>query len=69
MAEDSRVFVNAQIDVGTGARQLLGFYQFSGAVFTGLYILTTGDKPFPEDQVKRWLDTAVLMATRLQTKG
>ena len=69
VAEDSRVFVNAQIDVGTGARQLLGFYQFSGAVFTGLYILTTGDKPFPEDQVKRWLDTAVLMATRLQTKG
>jgi hypothetical protein len=68
-ADDSRVFVNAQIDVGAGARQLLGFYQFNGAVFTGLYVIVDGDKAIPEDQVKRWLNAAALMATRLNSKG
>jgi len=68
-ADDSRVFVNAQIDVGAGARQLLGFYQFNGAVFTGLYVVVDGDKAIPDDQVKRWLNAAVLLATRLNSKG
>ena len=68
-ADDSRVFVNAQIDVGAGARQLLGFYQFNGAVFTGLYVIVDGDKAIPDDQVKRWLNAAVLLATRLNSKS
>ena len=69
VAEDSRVFVNAQIDSGPGARQLLGFYQFTGATFTGLYVMTSSETPFTADQVKRWLNVAALMAARLSGKS
>ena len=69
VAEDSRVFVNAQIDSGSAARQLLGFYQFTGATFTGLYVMTNNSTPFTDDQVKRWLNVAVLLAARLGGKS
>ena len=67
--EDSRVFVNTQIHSGPAARQLLGFYQFSGATFTGLYVMTNSPSPFTDDQVKRWLNVATILAARLSGKS
>ena len=69
VAEDSRVFVNAQIDSGPAARQLLGFYQFTGSTFTGLYVMSSSSAPFTDDQVKRWLNVATIMAARLSGKS
>ena len=66
--EDSRIFVNAQIDSGPVARQLLGFYQFTGAMFTGLYVMSASETGFTDAQVATWLQAAVTMAQRLQNK-
>lgn len=66
VADSSRVFVRAQIDSGAQARQLLGFYQFSGEMFTGLYVMTTGETGFSDAQVATWLQVAVTMAQRLK---
>ncbi|MDO8646085.1 MAG: hypothetical protein Q7R42_05855 [Candidatus Planktophila sp.] len=69
VADSSRVLVRAQIDSGVRARQLLGFYQFSGAMFTGLYVMRAGETPFTDAQVETWLNVAVMMATRLSGKS
>ena len=69
VADSSRVLVRAQIDSGVRARQLLGFYQFHGAMFTGLYVMTAGETPFTDAQVETWLNVAVTMATRLNGKS
>jgi hypothetical protein len=63
--ESSRVLVRATIGTGAAARQLLGLYQYSGQYFTGLYVVVQGDKPIPDDEVKRWLDVGGVMAKRL----
>jgi len=68
-AEGSRVLVRAQIDTGVRARQLLGFYQFSGAMFTGLYVMSAGETPFTDAQVATWLNVAATMAARLSGKS
>ncbi len=65
--EKSRVVVRATIGKGLAARQLLGVYQYSGMYFTGLYVVTAGEKPIADDEVLRWLDVAGVMAQRLQT--
>ncbi len=65
VSESSRVLVNAQIGTGANALQLLGFYQFNGALFTGLYIMTRGETPFTDVQVKKWLSVAGTMADRM----
>jgi hypothetical protein len=59
--------VHAVIDSGDGARNLLGFYQFSGDTFTGLYVIAAD--PFTDAQVAKWLNIAVTMAQRLQAKS
>lgn len=64
--EKSRVVVRATIGKGLAARQLLGVYQYSGMYFTGLYVVTAGEKPIADDEVLRWLDAAGVMAKRLQ---
>ncbi len=64
--EKSRVVVRATIGKGQAARQLLGVYQYSGMYFTGLYVVTAGEKPIADDEVLRWLDVAGVMAKRLQ---
>ena len=69
VADSSRVLVRAQIDSGVRARQLLGFYQFNGAMFTGLYVMSAGETPFTDAQVETWLKVAVTMATRLSGKA
>jgi hypothetical protein len=66
VAEGSRVFVRATIDSGANARQLLGFYQFNGAIFTGLYVLTTSEVAYTDAQVATWLQVAATMASRLK---
>jgi hypothetical protein len=65
VANDSnRVFVFTNIEVGARARTLLGFYQFNGDMFTGLYVMNTAG--FTEAQVAKWLKMAATMATRLK---
>jgi len=66
VAEGNRVFVHAIIGTGEQARSLLGFYQFSGDTFTGLYVLKSEE--FTDEQVAKWLNVAVTMAKRLQQK-
>ena len=65
VGEDSRLLVRAQIDSGVRARQLLGFYQFNGVIFTGLYVMTAGETGFTDAQVANWLKVAVTLASRL----
>jgi hypothetical protein len=65
--EGNRVFVHAVIDSGNTGRTLLGFYQFSGDTFTGLYVLNSDG--FSDGQVAKWLKVAVTMAQRLQGKS
>jgi hypothetical protein len=59
--------VHAIIDADVRARTLLGFYQFSGDTFTGLYALNSDG--FTDAQVAKWLKVAVTMAQRLQGKS
>ena len=65
VGEDSRLLVRAQIDNGVNARQLLGFYQFNGNIFTGLYVMTASETGFTDAQVANWLKVAVTLASRL----
>ena len=66
MGEGSRVFVRATIDSGANSRQLLGFYQFNGAMFTGLYVMTASEVTYTDAQVATWLQVAATMASRLK---
>jgi hypothetical protein len=63
--ENNRVLVRAQLGKGQSARQLLAFYQFRGEMFTGLYIVTEGEKPLGDAEVKRWSEAASIFAQRL----
>jgi hypothetical protein len=63
VSENNRLFVHTVIDSEDRARTLLGFYQFNGDTFTGLYVMNT--KGFTDAQVAKWLRVAVTMATRL----
>ena len=67
VSESNRVFVYTNIDSGTNARTLLGFYQFNGEMFTGLYVMNT--QGFTDAQVAKWLKVAATMANRLQQKN
>ena len=64
VSESNRVFVYTNIDSGANARTLLGFYQFNGDMFTGLYVMNTAG--FSDAQVAKWLKVAATMATRLK---
>lgn len=67
VSEGNRVFVNAVIDSGVRARTLLGFYQFNGDTFTGLYVMNTDG--FSDAQVAKWLKVAAVMGQRLVGKS
>ena len=67
VSDGNRVFVHAVIDSDARARSLLGFYQFSGDTFTGLYVLNA--QGFTDAQVSKWMRVAVTMAQRLQGKA
>ena len=64
MGESNRVFVYTSIDSGVRGRTLLGFYQFNGDMFTGLYVMNT--EGFNDAQVAKWLKVAATMASRLK---
>jgi hypothetical protein len=64
VSESNRVFVYTKIDTDTRARTLLGFYQFNGDMFTGLYVMNT--EGFSDAQVAKWLKVAATMAPRLK---
>ena len=66
VAEGNRVFVHAVIDSGENARTLLGFYQFNGDTFSGLYVVNQNG--FTDAQVAKWMRVAVIMAQRLLGK-
>ena len=66
VSDGNRVFVHAVIDSGLSARTLLGFYQFNGDTFTGLYVLSADE--FSDAQVTKWLKVAATMGQRLQGK-
>ena len=66
MPDSSRVLVRATIDSGDNTRQLLGFYQFNSAIFTGLYVMTNSQTPYTDEQVSTWLQVAATMASRLK---
>ena len=68
VGENSRVLVDTVIDTGDAARQLLGFYQFNGEMFTGLYVVSATPAGFSDAQVAKWLKVAVTMAERLTKK-
>jgi len=67
VSEGNRVFVHAVIDSGVRARTLLGFYQFTGDTFTGLYVMNT--EGFSDAQVAKWLKVAATIGQRLQGKS
>ncbi len=67
VSEGNRVFVHTVIDEGVRARTLLGFYQFNGDTFTGLYVMNADG--YSDAQVAKWLKVAVTMAQRLQGKS
>ena len=67
VTDGNRVFVHAVIDSGTSARTLLGFYQFNGDMFTGLYVLNA--KGFTDAQLAKWMKVAATMGQRLQGKA
>ena len=67
VSESNRVFVFTNIDSGDRARTLLGFYQFNGDMFTGLYVMNT--EGFSDAQVAKWLKVAATMAQRLKSPG
>jgi hypothetical protein len=64
VSESNRAFVYTNIESGANTRTLLGFYQFNGDIFTGLYVMNTGG--FTDAQVAKWLKVAATMATRLK---
>ena len=66
VSEGNRVFVHAVIDSGVRARTLLGFYQFNGDTFTGLYVMNA--EGFSDAQIAKWLKVAATMGQRLQGK-
>ena len=68
VGENSRVLVNTIIDTGDAARQLLGFYQFNGEMYSGLYVISGSTAGFTDAQVAKWLKVAVTMAERLTKK-
>jgi hypothetical protein len=66
--EGQRVLVHATIGSGADSRQMLAFYQFNGAMFTGLYVLTGSEVKYTDEQLAKWLKVAVTMADRLTKK-
>ena len=65
--ESSRLLVHARIGSGVSARTLLGFYQFEGEYFTGLYVVSPKAEWFSEEDMERWSETARVLAQRMQS--
>jgi hypothetical protein len=66
IAPSNSVIVHAKIGEGNSTRYLFGAYQYRGDLFTGLYVVSGASRPFSQEELKRWLDVAVIMAERLK---
>jgi hypothetical protein len=66
--ESSRVLVHARIGSGISTRTLLGFYQFEGEYFTGLYIVSPTADWFTTEEIELWTQTARVLAGRMQVR-
>jgi hypothetical protein len=64
VSESNRVLVRATIGTGSLARQLLGFYQFSGQYFVGLYVVRQGPLTFSDLEAFEWAKVAEALAKR-----
>ncbi|MFN9952385.1 MAG: hypothetical protein ACK55I_04735, partial [bacterium] len=60
------VIVHAKIGENESTRYLFGAYQYSGDLFTGLYVVSPSTRPFSQEEIVRWLDVARVMAERLK---
>jgi len=69
VSEQNRVIVHAKIGEGESTRYLFGAYQYSGDMFTGLYVVRGSDSPFRQEEITRWLEVAVVMADRLKSSS
>lgn len=69
LLKEGAFYVQATIGEGAMARTLLAFYQFNRSTFTGLYVVTLGDKPFSENEINRWSDAAQLLLERLKASS
>jgi hypothetical protein len=63
-----KVFVRLNIGIGQNARSLLGLYQFYEDVFSGIYVVRTGENAFSDNEVSRWLEVARVLENRLVFK-
>ncbi len=63
------MIVHAKIGEGEAMRYLFGAYQYSGDMFTGLYVVRGSDSPFTQEEITRWLEVAVVMADRLKSSS
>ena len=69
VSDQNRVIVHAKIGEGESIRYLFGAYQYSGDMFTGLYVVRGSDSPFTQEEITRWLEVAVVMADRLKSSS
>jgi hypothetical protein len=69
VSEQNRVIVHAKIGEGESMRYLFGAYQYSGDMFTGLYVVRGFNSPFTQEEITRWLEVAVVMADRLKSSS
>lgn len=65
VADENLVIVHANIGEGQATRTLFAVYQFQGAVFSGLYVVKSGDTAFTRGEILRWLDAAGEISKRL----
>ena len=68
VSEEARVIVRSRIGSGIDARQLFGIYQFNGEMFSGLYVVKSGDDSFSDNEILRWFDVAEVLSERLKEK-
>jgi len=66
ISNSQRVIVHAKIGENESTRYLFGAYQYSGDLFTGLYVVSPSTRPFSQEEISRWLDVARVMAERLK---
>lgn len=60
-----KVFVRLVIGSGLDARSLLGFYQFNGDLFVGVYVVRNGGEGFSDAETARWLQVAGVIEKRM----
>jgi hypothetical protein len=62
-----KVYVRLVIGSGPDARSLLGFYQFTGDLFVGIYVVRNGSEGFSDAETSRWLQVAGVIEKRITT--